>query len=325
MYFDTDIPDGKLSIITYNLEKDKFTLNVDGDRYEPTDEFVEYLDSYKLADTLKEDVSVFKRALNQMELSVEQVGALSFSDIEKNIDSKDIGSEKQLIVEETTDSEGQKEPEDIQNIEKEEKMRAEYIFPDSDKKYLSEDEVRSVDTEKMALGRNEIFARHGYIFTNETYAEYFESKSWYQGTVSADQFNADQEFNDFEKKNVELIKRIENEVNGTQNDFIGREGSYICTDSNLDVTGRIELRRTGTTFDFCLDTLETGYDLLTGSAEIVDSNTIQITTYGITITCTWSDSEHMYVTCSDVYQGMDGALMDDTTNGRNYVYSTEFS
>ena len=70
MYFDAIVPDGNLSIITYNLENDEFTLNVDGERYEPSDEFAEYLDSYELADTLKEDVSVFKDELSQMELSV---------------------------------------------------------------------------------------------------------------------------------------------------------------------------------------------------------------------------------------------------------------
>ena len=120
MYFDAIVPDGNLSIITYNLENDEFTLNVDGERYEPSDEFAEYLDSYELADTLKEDVSVFKDELSQMELSVEQVGALSLSDIEKNTDSKDIGPEKQLIVEDETEPEEQKESEDVQNIEKEE-------------------------------------------------------------------------------------------------------------------------------------------------------------------------------------------------------------
>ena len=55
-----------------------------------------------------------------MELSVEQVGSLSLSDIEKNTDSKDIGPEKQLIVEDETEPEEQKESEDVQNIEKEE-------------------------------------------------------------------------------------------------------------------------------------------------------------------------------------------------------------
>ena len=93
---------------------------------------------------------------------------------------------------------------------------SEYIFPDSDKKYLSEDEIRSVEVDKMALGRNEIFARHGYIFSDETYRQYFESLSWYEGTIPSDEFNAEEEFNDFEMKNVELIKQIEDEVNGVQ-------------------------------------------------------------------------------------------------------------
>lgn len=107
----------------------------------------------------------------------------------------------------------------MRNYEFEEDQTAddsEYIFPDSDKKYLSEDEVRSVEADKMALGRNEIFARHGYIFNDETYRQYFESQSWYEGTIPSDEFNAEEEFNDFEMKNVELIKRIEDEVNGTQ-------------------------------------------------------------------------------------------------------------
>lgn len=144
MYFDAIVPDGNLSIITYNLENDEFTLNVDGDRYEPSDEFAEYLDSYELADTLKEDVSDFEDALSQMELSVEQVGALSFSDIEKNIDSKDIGQEKQLIVEEAGDPEGQKESEDVQNTEKEETDKTDETFIGSMGKYTYTDSAGNV-------------------------------------------------------------------------------------------------------------------------------------------------------------------------------------
>lgn len=125
------------------------------------------------------------------------------------------------------------------NAEKEEKMRAEYVFPDSDKKYLSEDEIRSVDTEKMALGRNEIFARHGYIFTDETYKEYFESKPWYKGSVPADQFNTGQEFNDFEKKNVELIKQIEDEINGeSQTETEDPQAQQAVDDARDFVVGR---------------------------------------------------------------------------------------
>ncbi|MBA2214180.1 YARHG domain-containing protein [Sellimonas intestinalis] len=209
---------------------------------------------------------------------------------------------------------------------KEEQLRAQYIFPDSDKKYLSEDEVRSVEVDKLAIGRNEIFARHGYIFDDDTYKQYFESMPWYTGTVPADQFNADAVFNDFEKKNVELIKRVEDEVNGVnqQEAFIGKEGAYVCVDSG-GFTGRIEIYKVGNSYSFALDTLEMTYDLITGTAEVIDSNTLQITSYGLTITCTWSDSEHMYVTSSGEIGGTDAAPMEDSVRNKNYIYSVEFS
>mgnify|MGYP001625195160 CR=1 FL=1 len=97
---------------------------------------------------------------------------------------------------------------------KEEQLRAEFIFPDSDKKYLSEDEIRSKNVDEMIIGRNEIFARHGYIFGEDGLKQHFEGTSWYKGTVPAEQFNSEQIFNDFEKKNVELIKQVEDEING---------------------------------------------------------------------------------------------------------------
>lgn len=97
---------------------------------------------------------------------------------------------------------------------KEEQLRAEFIFPDSDKKYLSEDEIRLKNVDEMMIGRNEIFARHGYIFGEEGLKQHFEGTSWYKGTVPAEQFNSEQIFNDFEKKNVELIKQVEDEING---------------------------------------------------------------------------------------------------------------
>lgn len=97
---------------------------------------------------------------------------------------------------------------------KEEKVRAEFVFPDSDKKYLSEDEVRAKTVEDLMIGRNEIFARHGYIFEDANLKSYFENTSWYQGTVDSSEFNSEQVFNEFEKKNVELIKKVEDEING---------------------------------------------------------------------------------------------------------------
>lgn len=99
-------------------------------------------------------------------------------------------------------------------LAREEQMKAQYIFPDSNGRYLSEEEVRSVEADRLFIGRNEIFARHGYTFQDEGLQQHFNSMPWYSGTVAAEQFNADAVFNDFEKKNVELIKRVEDEING---------------------------------------------------------------------------------------------------------------
>lgn len=214
---------------------------------------------------------------------------------------------------------------------KEEQLRAQYIFPDSDKKYLSEDEVRSVEVDKLAIGRNEIFARHGYIFNDDTYKQYFESMAWYEGTVPSDQFNADSVFNDFEKKNVELIKKIEDEINGTteiSQSFIGMAGTYICISTGeSNFTGMIDITNvTDSTFEYSLSTLEMSYSMLSGQAQILDSQTAQATEGGLTITFTWSDSENVYVTNSGfIGDWMDAAVIDIVTNNQSYTRPLEFN
>ena len=130
---------------------------------------------------------------------------------------------------------------------KEDQMRAQYIFPDSNSRYLSEEEVRGVETDRLFIGRNEIFARHGYIFQDEGLQQHFNSMPWYSGNVTAEQFNADAVFNDFEKKNAELIKRVEDEVAETSNvsgQFIGSTGVYICI-TPRSFTGKIEILSIG--------------------------------------------------------------------------------
>ena len=206
-------------------------------------------------------------------------------------------------------------------------MQEGYIFPDSDKKYLTEDDVRSVEADMLALGRNEIFARHGYIFEDDTYKQYFESKPWYKGTIPSDQFNSDEVFNDFEKKNVELIKKVEDEINNIHEEFIGLEGTYICIDPLEDgITGRFDITNiTDNTLTFSLGTLEGMPGVMMEQAQIIDEYTAQITTYGFTITFTWSDPENMYVTNSGEITGMEAAVINDVTESRSYTRPTEFN
>lgn len=87
----------------------------------------------------------------------------------------------------------------------------EYIFPNSDKEYLTDADVSGLSKSELRLARNEILARHGRIFTSDDLKTYFESKSWYSGTVAPEEFDAnmDSRLNDAERANIEMIKKYE--------------------------------------------------------------------------------------------------------------------
>ncbi|WP_066067117.1 YARHG domain-containing protein [Neobacillus soli] len=81
----------------------------------------------------------------------------------------------------------------------------EFIFPDSDYQRLTESEVAALTVEQLRLARNEIYARHGYIFDSADLRSYFSKKSWYFEDASYDGTTV----NEIEKYNVELIKSRE--------------------------------------------------------------------------------------------------------------------
>lgn len=60
------------------------------------------------------------------------------------------------------------------------------------------------------MARNEIYARHGRIFEDEELNEYFQSKSWYEGYLTADEFD-DSVLSDIERKNLDTIVNYEKE------------------------------------------------------------------------------------------------------------------
>lgn len=63
----------------------------------------------------------------------------------------------------------------------------------------------AIDKDMARLMRNEIYARHGYRFTNPELKAYFKSCKWYVPVAD----NSMVKLNDMELLNVELLKRIE--------------------------------------------------------------------------------------------------------------------
>ncbi|WP_273831872.1 YARHG domain-containing protein [Guptibacillus sedimenti] len=54
-----------------------------------------------------------------------------------------------------------------------------YLLPHSDVIKLSESELTSFNKDELRLARNEIFARHGYVFKSDELESYFAEKTWY--------------------------------------------------------------------------------------------------------------------------------------------------
>lgn len=93
-------------------------------------------------------------------------------------------------------------------------LDSEYIFYDSDSRYLSDAEVNSLSCQMACYAKNEIYARHGRKFQSQELTDYFNSKSWYFGTVSAENFSSGV-FNKYEVANIEALQNREFSLNAS--------------------------------------------------------------------------------------------------------------
>lgn len=83
-----------------------------------------------------------------------------------------------------------------------------YILPDSDYMYYTEDMLKHFNLNELKYARNEIYARYGRIFDSKDLQDYFNQQSWYNGTIEPNKFS-ENVLNKYEKANIELIKKLE--------------------------------------------------------------------------------------------------------------------
>ena len=84
-----------------------------------------------------------------------------------------------------------------------------YIFPDSDRRYLTDAEVMALSDWEKKIARNEIYARHGRKFKSDELQMYFNSKSWYVPSIEPTAFNDENMLNEVERYNTKLISKYE--------------------------------------------------------------------------------------------------------------------
>ncbi len=80
----------------------------------------------------------------------------------------------------------------------------------TDMKYYREEDFQNDPKIIIHLAKNEIYARHGYIFKDEDLYSYFMGCAWYRPAVAGEEFD-DAVFNDYERKNLELLAAMDRE------------------------------------------------------------------------------------------------------------------
>lgn len=79
------------------------------------------------------------------------------------------------------------------------------IYPQGSDRPLTDEDLAGLSKWQLKIMRNEIFARHGYIFKTAEMIQYFKTQNWYEGIYS----DVNDQLSQIEKNNLELIKRWE--------------------------------------------------------------------------------------------------------------------
>ena len=75
-----------------------------------------------------------------------------------------------------------------------------YLYP-SNTRYITRQYLSGLSRQKVVLIRNEIYARHGYMFKMREFRRYFRKKSWYYPNP----YFSERLFSRIEKKNIQTI------------------------------------------------------------------------------------------------------------------------
>lgn len=78
----------------------------------------------------------------------------------------------------------------------------------TDTKAYSREDFEGVPPLILHLAKNEIYARHGYIFQDTDLYNYFMMQAWYQPGVTPEEFD-DSVFNETEQDNLDILKELD--------------------------------------------------------------------------------------------------------------------
>ena len=114
--------------------------------------------------------------------------------------------------------------------------QSEFIFPDSNTRLLSPDDLKSRSKEELRIARNEIFARRGRYFNSPDLVARFSKFAWYAPNTWNPTLNP------IEAANVELLDRSENAPISTNGFVFPDSDRRVLTARELSKLSKSELR-----------------------------------------------------------------------------------
>lgn len=84
-----------------------------------------------------------------------------------------------------------------------------YILATSDTVALTDADLQDLTAQELTYARNEIYARHGYVFESSELNDYFATKSWYTADPSYD----GNSLSALEQQNAEYIRNYQTNNN----------------------------------------------------------------------------------------------------------------
>jgi len=130
---------------------------------------------------------------------------------EKTEEKTEEETEEETTPEEDTPAEEKPEepvPADPLPGEAVEEAPREWMFPDSSERLLTQADIEGLTQWELKVARNEIYARHGRLFTSKDLQAHFNACSWYKGTIAPENFS-DTMLNTTELANVKFLKNAE--------------------------------------------------------------------------------------------------------------------
>lgn len=80
-----------------------------------------------------------------------------------------------------------------------------YLMPDSADRYLEVSDIEGYSRDEIQMIINEIYAKHGREFHIQENIDYFSAQDWYEPVAGKSDEEIANEFNAYEKANVELL------------------------------------------------------------------------------------------------------------------------